>query len=139
MKIIITLKSHFKINNLNKQKKINKKGIFVKNITMFLLLSKILFNNFDSHITFNKKKILKTSFLKAPSRHKKFFHQISFEEFYVKIFFIFKGYLKINLLASTSFFFEILGNFSVLGSNVLTLTKLLLITNINIKNNFDLF
>jgi hypothetical protein len=76
-----TYKSHF---NLKKNfLKNNKKQIFSKNIIIFILFSKIFFKNYDLSVNYKNKKNNKLSILKAPSRHKKFFHQIFMEYFCV--------------------------------------------------------
>ena len=85
-------KSHFKIKKnyfKNKSKK-----IFVKNIFVFLIFSKVFFKNCFVSFFFNKLKLNKINLLKAPSRHKKFFHQIYTEYFQVTFIFRFKKIFK---------------------------------------------
>lgn len=122
MIIKTTFKSHFKIKKTYKN--INK-NIFVKNITILLLFSKIFLHNCKTTILFNKNKKLQTSFLKAPSRHKKFFHQVVFETFSIKLFF-FYDLIKISFDEKTNFseiFLDLKSIFSAIGSNILTKTK----------------
>tara|TARA_B110000037_G_C16689108_1_gene330007 strand:+ start:37 stop:447 length:411 start_codon:yes stop_codon:yes gene_type:complete len=128
-----TFKSHFKIKK-NFKKNANK-NIFVKNIVILLLFSKTFLENCNLTILFKKNKKLQTSFLKAPSRHKKFFHQISSEIFSMKIFF---EYFKQAFLVKFNFneIFDCINRlFSTIGSNVLTKTKLLISFKMIIKNN----
>ena len=83
MVIKTVFKSHFKIKrNFNKN---SKKKIFVKNMAVFLLFTKIFFTNCTVNFFFTKDMNTNTNVLKAPSRHKKFFHQIFYEYFLVKI------------------------------------------------------
>jgi len=70
-----------------------KKKIFVKNIIIFILFTKIFVKNSTTSFQFKKKKKKNISLLKAPSRHKKFFHQISYEYFYISITIKFNGYM----------------------------------------------
>ena len=127
-------KSHFKIKK-NFKKNTNK-CIFVRNITILLLFSKIFLQDCKLNILYKKTKKLQTSFLKAPSRHKKFFHQISSKIFSMKIFFKYclkKHSFKVNDINFDKIFFNINTLFSTIGSNILTKTKLL----ISFKVTFD--
>ena len=116
-----TFKSHFKIKKQflkNKQK-----TIFVKNIFIFLLFSKIFLKNCRVCFFFLKHKVNQTNILKAPSRHKKFFHQVYFEYFLVKTFFKYKV-TSIFLINQTTHLFDLLNiEYLKIGSNTLTRTK----------------
>jgi hypothetical protein len=103
-----TYKSHFDFKK-NFLKKNKKKQIFSKSIIVFILFSKIFFINYNLNIRYTKQQILKLNLLKAPSRHKKFFHQIFLEYFcvnfnwcidlqkkYVDIFMCINIFLKLN-------------------------------------------
>ena len=80
-------KSHFKVKkNFFKN---SKKKIFIKNIVVFLLFTKIFFKGCVVNFFFTKNRNTQTNILKAPSRHKKFFHQIFFEYYIIKINFFF--------------------------------------------------
>jgi hypothetical protein len=74
-------------------------------------------------MTFKKNFFLKTNLLKAPSRHKKFFHQISFEYFNLNVFFYFFEKAKILINNSILFFQKLNLIFEKIGSNTLTKTK----------------
>ena len=121
MIIKTTYRSHFKVRKFVKK---SEKLFFVKNIIMFLLFSKFFITNCNINFFFFKKKKLKTNILKAPSRHKKFFHQIVNEIFFMKIFFYFFENLSCQnnkILLNT---FNYLNNlFLKIGSNTLTRTK----------------
>jgi hypothetical protein len=120
-----TFKSHFKIKKtLFKNKN---KNIFVKNMIVFFLFSKIFFKNCTISLLFKKTKKLQTNLLKAPSRHKKFFHQICFEFFFLKVNFYFNFKIKIPLQIINTFFQKINNIFIKFGSNVLTRIKFLLV------------
>ena len=122
------------------KKKFEKK-IFIKNMVIFILLSRSFFKNCEVKLLFLKKSRLASNLLKAPSRHKKFFHQIKIETFFIKIFFKFK-YVELketynldsnilNLIRDIDLIF------SKIGSN--TLNRLKITTIIRRKHNFDLF
>lgn len=123
-----TFKSHFRLKKFFKK---DEKKIFVKNMVMFLLFSKIFFKNCKISLLFSLKKKTQTSLLKAPSRHKKFFHQIVYEVFLVKIFFKFNK--EIILLNNNSIkVFNLLNSIFInIGSN--TLTRIKFITSIQNK------
>ena len=138
MVIKLTFKSHFKIKkinkNSNKKQFNNPKTIFVKNMVVFLLFNKLFFENCTTTILFTKTTTNNISLLKAPSRHKKFFHQVFQENFFLKIFFrclYYKlnslvDFKKINLntnIISIKIFKKLFLIFSKIGSNVLTQTK----------------
>jgi len=116
-----TFKSHFKIKNHTNKKKTKK--IFVKNIIIFLLFTKIFLKGCSVNFFFNKHKANQTNLLKAPSRHKKFFHQIYYEYFQVKIFFKFNFKNKINLGSTTNIFDKLNFLFRAVGSNTITRMK----------------
>lgn len=121
MVVKTTFKSHFKIKK--KFLKNNSKKIFVKNMFVFLLFSKIFFKNCLVSFFFRKDKLNKTNLLKAPSRHKKFFHQIYCEYFQVKFIFRFnKIFKKINNI--TYVFIPLNKLFKKVGSNTLSRFKL---------------
>lgn len=99
---------------------------------MFLLFSKFTINDCEIKFLFFKKKKLKTNLLKAPSRHKKFFHQIVNEVFLIKIFFYFYNYVYMNSDLLVNLFNHINNIFLNIGSNTLTRTRLSMST----KNKF---
>ena len=136
MLIKITFKSHFKIKQKNKLKN---KLIFVTNMLTLLLFSKIFFKNTHTGIIFKKISKKKTSLLKAPSRHKKFFHQVFYEYFILKVFFkINVTYIYTKLNTPVTVFRYVDGCFlKKIGSNVLSRTKLLFI--FSLKKKIDLF
>jgi hypothetical protein len=120
-----TFKSHFKVNkNLKKQNK--SKTIFIKNILIFFLFSKIFFKNCTVNVLFLKKSKNQTNLLKAPSRHKKFFHQIFLEFFFLKMTFKFLSCMKIHTNNLNPFFFKLNTFFSDFGTNLLNRTKFLI-------------
>jgi hypothetical protein len=113
-------KSHFKIKK--KFLKNNSKRIFVKNIFIFLLFSKIFLKNCLVSFFFRKDNLNKINLLKAPSRHKKFFHQIFYEYFQVKFIFKFnKIFKKIN--NTVEIFTKFNKIFKKIGSNTLNRVK----------------
>ena len=59
-------------------------------MVVFLLFTKIFFKGCVVNFFFTKNKNSNTNILKAPSRHKKFFHQLFYEYFIIKINFFFK-------------------------------------------------
>lgn len=83
MIIKTTYKSHFFLKKKVFSKNI-KKRIFNKNIILFILFSKIFFKKYKLNVLYLNKKIDKFNILKAPSRHKKFFHQVFTEYFCIK-------------------------------------------------------
>jgi hypothetical protein len=129
-----TFKSHFKLKKNFKKNK--SKFLFVKNIIIFFLFFKVFFKNCKLTISYKNKKKLQTSLLKAPSRHKKFFHQICFENFILKTYFYFFFKNKIATHNSIIFFKRINLIFEKFGSNVLTKTKLSARFNISYNNFF---
>ena len=133
MTIKTTFKSHFKIKK-NLKKNLDK-SIFVKNIVVFFLFSKIFFKSCSVNLLFLKKKKTQTSFLKAPSRHKKFFHQIFSEIFLLKVFFYFNTNNKIKQKNLVVFFERLGGIFGNFGTNTFVKTKF----EINVKLNFNNF
>ena len=119
-----TFKSHFKIK---KNLKSNlKKKIFVKNIVVFLLFTKIFFKKCSISFLFFKNRKNQTNLLKAPSRHKKFFHQIFYEFFQIKVFFKFLN-LLFNAPEIIPIYKDLNKVFLKVGSNILTRTKFLVI------------
>lgn len=121
MTLTTTFKSHFKIKkNFYKNKK---KVIFVKNMVFFFLFTKVFFTNFDTSLMFQKKTLKQLSLLKAPSRHKNFFHQTCIEVFILKIFFYYKCNTTISLHYFLNFFKKLNIILKKIGSNTLTRTK----------------
>lgn len=119
-----TYKSHFKLKNfLNKN---SGKKIFVKNIIIFILFTKIFVNSSTTTFQFKKKKKNQISLLKAPSRHKKFFHQISYEYFYINIIIKFGdcvlSTITDNYNNTLILFYKLDNIFKNFGSNTLTRT-----------------
>lgn len=121
MFIKTVFKSHFKVKK--SFKKNLKKKIFIKNTLIFLMFVKIFFKNCSVSFFFTKNKSIYTNILKAPSRHKKFFHQVVYEFFTTKVNFFFKSFfLKYVLLSIPTF--NIINNvFYKIGSNTLTRVK----------------
>lgn len=116
-----TFKSHFKIKK--KFLKNNSKKIFVKNMFIFLLFSKIFFKNCLVSFFFRKDRLNRINLLKAPSRHKRFFHQVFYEYFQVKFTFRFKKIFKV--FTNTFDLFNRLNKiFLKIGSNTLNRVKL---------------
>jgi hypothetical protein len=132
MLIKIDFKSNFKIKNSFSKKNSNK-NIFIKNMVIFLLFSKLFLQTCKVTILISKKKKILTNLLKAPSRHKKFFHQIFHEIFRLRVFFLFNNILinsyhpnnikKLHILNSVNFFSNLDKFFTKIGSNVLSKNK----------------
>jgi len=124
LKIKTVFKSNFKICKSIKQNK-SKKIIFVKNLTIFLLFSKIFFRNCIVSLHFLKEIKNTINLLKAPSRHKQFFHQVYFEIFKVYVTFSFKKAQNINFNKNNIIhLFKKFNNiFLKIGSNTLTRVK----------------
>lgn len=138
MLIKTTFKSHFKLKNFFK-KKGPEKSIFVKNIIVLILFTKIFLKTFKITLNFKKRRFKQLNILKAPSRHKKFFHQISYEHFFVKIGFFFNTnpLFKNSYLDSIELFKKLDRIFKNFGSNTLTRTVFKLRYKIN--TSIDLF
>ena len=134
MIIKATFKSHFKIKK-NFKKNFNK-FIFVKNIVIFFLFFKVFLKNCSISLSFSNKKQNKTSLLKAPSRHKKFFHQICFENFVFKTYFYFFDNPLIGINDSIGFFKKINNIFEKFGNNTLSKTNFRVIFNIKHEDYF---
>lgn len=117
MLVKTTLKSHFKFKKTFKRSK--KRNILVKNMVIFLLLSKFFFKGVKVSLFFNKICKHSTNILKAPSRHKKFFHQVFFEFFLIKIFFHLPLFNTIVFINAFGLFRSINALFLKLGSNIL--------------------
>jgi hypothetical protein len=117
--ITTTLKSHFKIKKL--LKKSDSKSVFVKNIIIFILFSSIFLKSFKIKLNFFKKRFNYTNILKAPSRHKKFFHQVGYECFLVKVIFYSNAelLLALDIKNSVTFFGGVDTLFQNFGSNTL--------------------
>ena len=94
---------------------------------MFLLFTKIFLNGCLVSFFFKKNKVNCTNILKAPSRHKQFFHQVFYEFFQIKVFF---NFTRLKILKNTYYSvvtFEKLDLiFQKVGSNILTRTKVLI-------------
>ena len=130
MIIKTTYRSHFNLKK-NYNKKYTKKQIFVKGIILFLLFSKIFFKNYTLKIRFLKKIKKTTNILKAPSRHKKFFHQVYIEYFSIIFSWFVGNYNIFNIFICIKIFNKINLIFLKIGTNVLTRIKF----KINITNN----
>ena len=121
MKFKIIYKSHFRVKKTFFKNK--KKNIFIKNIIILFFFLKVFLKNFISNFLCLKNK-KKYNLLKAPSRHKKFFHQISYDTFIIKIFFKSKTTMLFNNNNCYLMFFKlgkhILKDF---GSNTLVKNK----------------
>ena len=109
------------------------KYIFVKNMVLLLLFSKIYNRSCKMSLLYTNKKKCITSFLKAPSRHKKFFHQIVLEIFSVKFFFKFLFFKKINYKSNHLVLIKKKNFFQKVGSNNFTLVKFLISIKINLS------
>lgn len=94
-------------------------------MVVFFLFSKIFFKNCFVSLLFNSKKKKQINILKAPSRHKKFFHQVFFEIFHLKVFFYFNFFYKIPVKLCNSFFVNLNTVFLKFGTNVLNRVKFL--------------
>ena len=121
MFIKTVFKSHFKVKK--SFKKNLKKKIFIKNTLIFLMFVKIFFKNCSVSFFFTKNKSIHTNILKAPSRHKKFFHQVVYEFFTTKVNFFFKSFFLKYILLSIPTFNIINNVFYKIGSNTLTRVK----------------
>lgn len=123
------------------------KTIFIKNILIYILLSKIFLKNCKVTLRFLRTSNMVVNLLKAPSRHKKFFHQIGREFFLIKIFYYFKtnrsvfgdGVVFIFYKIIIKFFKKINLFFTKTGSNILNKIKTTLIckTKFPLKNFLD--
>ena len=135
MVIKTVFKSHFKFKkNFLKN---SKKKVFIKNMVVFLLFTKFFFKGCVVNFFFTKNRNTQTNILKAPSRHKKFFHQIFFEYYTIKINFFFTNSIFRKLstirdlekpntsLKNLTLVFKNLNIlFKKIGSNTLNRTKL---------------
>ena len=94
---------------------------------MFLLFTKIFISSCIVSFFFKKNKVNCTNILKAPSRHKQFFHQVFYEFFQVNVFF---SFIKIKSITKTEnsiiIFNKINLVFQKIGTNILTRTKTLI-------------
>ena len=130
MVVKTVFKSHFKIKR--SFLKNSKKKIFVKNMVVFLLFTKIFFKGCVVNFFFTKNRNNKINILKAPSRHKKFFHQLFYEYFIIKVNFFFKKTIRLqqhegsnNLVDNLPLIFLNMNSiFSKINSNTLSRTKL---------------
>ena len=133
MVVKTVFKSHFKIKkNFLKN---SKKKIFVRNMVIFLLFTKIFFKGCAVNFFFLKNRNTCTNVLKAPSRHKKFFHQIFYEYFIIKVNFFFRGLkplkdktylgvLRSSVLNLTHIFKKLDTIFKKISSNTINRTKI---------------
>ena len=138
MLLKISFKSHFKIKQKKSSRK-DKKYIFTKNIVMFFLLKKIFIKNCTIDLKFEKIKKLNLVFLKAPSRHKKFFHQITTEYFILKIFINLFSIKEVPFKKLFFIFYFFNKLFLKFGSNTLTRFKFALVSNFNFNYKFISF
>lgn len=138
MKITTTLKSFYKLGNCKKSSKnqIN----HVKGILIFLLFSKTFFKYCKVSLLFFKPKTLNVTFLKAPSRHKKFFHETTFVKYTVKLTYnVFLGkFVKTRVVLPhvsqvNKTFVKLNQLFDVLGSNTLSKCKFKIAVSFNIS------
>ncbi len=94
---------------------------------MFLLFTKIFVSGCVVSFFFKKNKVNCTNILKAPSRHKQFFHQVFYEFFQVNVFFNFIKMKTITKTGNSVVIFEKLNLvFQKIGTNILTRTKILI-------------
>jgi hypothetical protein len=132
-----TYKSHFNFKKcLNKKNQ--KKQIFTKNIILFILFGKIFFQNHLLGIKFSKNKQT-LNILKAPSRHKKFFHQIYIEYFNTTLTWHINDTTNIISLQNSILLFKKINKiFLKIGTNTLTRTKLSFCNPVDFKNITDI-
>lgn len=121
MVVKTSFKSHFKIKKNFLKNKCKK--IFVKNMFIFLLFTKIFVRGCSVSFFFKNFKVNKTNILKAPSRHKKFFHQTFYEFFQVKFFFRF-NFLYKNITNTLLVFNKLNKIFKKIGSNILNRVRI---------------
>ena len=121
MIIKVSFKSHFKL----KQRQRDKKKIFTKNILMFLLLTKLFFKELRLTLRLTNKQKSKINILKAPSRHKKFFHQILHEYFNLHIYIYIPIKQTYSLISTQRIFDQLNKVFQKIGSNTLNRFKFL--------------
>ena len=100
------------------------------------MFSKLFLKNFKINLRFLKKKNTQTSFLKAPSRHKKFFHQVCYEMFILKIFIKYFFEKVFDRNSYISLFENCESIFKEIGSNTLTRTKFILNNPLKLKITF---
>lgn len=121
MVIKTVFKSHFKVKKNSTKNK--SKKIFVRNIFIFLLFSKVFLKGCLVSFFYKKFKSNEINLLKAPSRHKKFFHQIYSE--YFKLLFTFRFDKIFKKISKTKQIFSRFDKiFKKIGSNILNRTKL---------------
>jgi len=128
--IKLTLRSQFKFKNRSK----DKGRIFLKNIITFILFSRVFLKFVKISLFFPKNIKVSNSILKAPSRHKKFIHQLCFEYFtiHMNLFYI----NKFILVDKNLFFIKNLIDsiFLKIGSNILNRVKFILIAKTKLPN-----
>lgn len=107
-------------------------------MVIFLLFSKIFLLGCNTTLLFGNLKKNQINILKAPSRHKKFFHQVFFEFFFVKVFFKFKFKVNNNLFLCCVFFKKLDLIFQKIGSNTLTRIKISAIFKVNLNKFYNL-
>jgi hypothetical protein len=119
-----TFKSHFKIKTAGKLKK----KILTKNVILFIILSKFFLKDFCINMFFKKCRKNVINVLKAPCRHKKFFHKLTYEYYIVNIVYRYKKeytlYKKIKMSGFLKRFSRVYNRF---GTTSLCRTKLLII------------
>ena len=128
-------KTHFKIKK--NFRKTSSKKLFLKNIIVFLFFSKIFFKSCALNFFFTKNRKNQTNILKAPSRHKKFFHQILYEYFNIKISFKFSTLPPFKPLDILKLFSGLNLIFLKLGSNTMNRTKINVNFNVKIPLKFQ--
>jgi len=128
-----TFKSHFKIKTAG----ISKKKIIIKNVILFIFLTKFFLKDFTINMCFKKYYKNIVNVLKAPCRHKKFFHKLVYEYYTVNIVYKYKKLYVLKKKFETSFFFYNLKKFyNKIGTTSLSRTKILVILPIALVNFF---
>ena len=127
MIIKLSLKSHFKFfRELRHGKNVQKKKIVVTELCIFIMALSCFLNKefFETSLIFTKKKFFKINLLKSPVRHKKFFNQIFSEIFCVRLCIFYKTTSCIDYAELTTMFLLFKSQLDVLGTNLLTRTKI---------------
>jgi len=105
-----------------------KKKIIIKNVILFIFLTKFFLKDFTIDMHFKKYYKNIVNILKAPCRHKKFFHKLVYEYYTVNIVYKYKKFFTLKKKFETSFFFYNLKNlFNKIGTTSLNRTKILVI------------
>jgi len=130
-----TFKSHFKIKTSGK----SKKKILIKNIIIFIFLTKLFLKNFHANMFFNKYYKNVISVLKAPCRHKKFFHKLVYEYYVVNITYRYKKNIFFRKVFFGPYLFSKLNKFyNRFGTTSLCRTKILIILPTIFENFFKI-